>query len=313
MIVLKRYSPDFSAVWDELVDASRNGTFLHKRAYMDYHSDRFDDCSLLAFDAKQRLIAALPAHRDGNVLASHRGLTYGGWIMSARADMEAMMEIWEQLMDYARDEGFSEIIYRPVPHIFHRYPAEEDIYALWRSGGALDSVQISSAVDLNDPLGFDMAGRQAVRKADARAITVGRSDDFGGFWLVLSENLRTVHGAKPVHTLQEICLLHSRFPENIVLYTATYGDEILAGVVMYYSEVVAHSQYASASPAGKDMRAMPALYRAIMEDAGVRGCRYFDFGTSCEDGGRRLNLGLIRQKCGFGARGIAYSSYHIPL
>ena len=36
----------------------------------------------------------------------------------------------------------------------------------------------------------------------------------------------------PVHSLDEILLLHSRFPENIKLYTAMLGDEILAGVVM---------------------------------------------------------------------------------
>lgn len=313
MITLERYNPDRACEWDALVEASRNGTFLHKRAYMDYHSDRFDDCSLMAFDSKGRLIAALPAHRAGKVLASHRGLTYGGWIMSNRADMEAMMEVWQNLLEFARGEAFDEIIYRPVPHIFHRYPAEEDIYALWRSGGALDSVQISSTVDLTEPLGFDMAGRQAVRKAEARGIVAGASDDFEGFWRVLTENLMTTHGAVPVHSLDEILLLHSRFPDNIRLYTATLDGEILAGVVMYDTGVVAHSQYASASPTGKDLRAMPALYHAIMAEAKSRGCRYFDFGTSCEDGGRHLNLGLIRQKCGFGARGIAFPSYRLKL
>lgn len=313
MITLERYSPDLAGEWDALVETSRNGTFLHRRGYMDYHSDRFDDCSLMAYDAKGRLVAALPAHRAGTVLASHRGLTYGGWIMSARADMEAMMEIWQLLLDFARGEGFSEILYRPVPHIFHRYPAEEDIYALWRFGGVLDSVQISSAVDLANPLGFDMAGRQAVRKAEARGIVTGPSDDFEGFWRVLSDNLMATHGATPVHSLAEIRLLHGRFPGNISLYTATLDGEMLAGVVMYDTDVVAHSQYASASPAGKKLRAMPALYATIMADARARGARYFDFGTSCEDGGHTLNLGLIRQKCGFGARGIAFPSYRLKL
>ncbi|MBD5174376.1 MAG: GNAT family N-acetyltransferase [Bacteroidales bacterium] len=313
MIELKRYTPTLAEDWDGLVRASRNGTFLHLRPYMDYHSHRFEDCSLMAYDAKGRLIAVLPAHRAGSALASHRGLTYGGWIMADRADMEAMVEVWAQLMDFARSEGFTEIVYRPVPHIFHRYPAEEDIYALWRSGGVLDAVQISSVVDLAVPLGFDMAGRQAVRKAEAHGIKIGESDDFEGFWQVLSDNLMATHGAVPVHSLAEIRLLKSRFPDNIRLYTATLADEILAGVVMYYTDVAAHSQYASASPQGKKLRAMPALYHRIMQDACDAGTRYFDFGTSCEDGGHYLNLGLIRQKCGFGGRGIAFNSYKISL
>ncbi|MDE6120294.1 MAG: GNAT family N-acetyltransferase [Muribaculaceae bacterium] len=313
MISIELYESGCAAEWDELVDASRNGTFLHKRAYMDYHSDRFDDCSLLARDGRGRLVAALPAHRNGNVLASHRGLTYGGWIMTAKADMEAMMEIWASASAMARQMGFGEILYRPVPHIYHRYPAEEDIYALWRAGGVLDTVLVSSVVDLQAPLGFDMSYRQSVRKAAAKGVEVGPSSDFAGFWQLLSDNLMATHNAKPVHTLDEIMLLHDRFPDNIFLYTAQNEGELLAGVVVYDTHTVAHSQYASASPAGKQCRVMPMLYEHIMRDAASRGKRFFDFGTSCEDSGHVLNTGLIRQKASFGARAVAYQSYKIKL
>ena len=40
---------------------------------------------------------------------------------------------------------------------------------------------------------------------------------------------------------------------------------------------------------------------------------YFDFGISNEDGGRRLNRGLIDQKEGFGARAVAHDHYAIDL
>ena len=46
MIVTERYNISMSAEWDAAVAASRNGTFLHMRGYMDYHSDRFTDFSL---------------------------------------------------------------------------------------------------------------------------------------------------------------------------------------------------------------------------------------------------------------------------
>ena len=53
MISIEAYTPALKgATWDELVQASRNGVFLHLRDYMDYHSDRFTDASLIARDAK---------------------------------------------------------------------------------------------------------------------------------------------------------------------------------------------------------------------------------------------------------------------
>lgn len=307
------YNPARKEEWDACVKASRNGTFLHLRDYMDYHSDRFADSSLMAFDAKDRLIAVLPAHRCDRTLASHRGLTYGGWLMTPRADMEAMLEVWAAASQTARELGFCDMIYRPVPHIYHKYPAEEDLYALWRAGANLEAVQASSTIDLTAPLGFDMAARQSVRKSTRAGITVQLSDDYEVFWQVLAENLMASHNATPVHSIAEIRLLRSRFPENIKLYTATLEGRILAGVVIYESETVAHSQYGSASPEGKKLRAMTVLYHHIIAEAAAAGKRYFDFGTSCEDGGRFLNLGLIRQKCGFGGRVTTYNSYKITL
>lgn len=307
MITLETYSPDMAALWNDTVRASRNGTFLHLRDYMDYHSDRFADCSLIARDAAGRIIAVLPAHQAGDTVASHRGLSYGGWLMTPRADAEAMMEIWPLMVEHYHKLGLKTLVYKPSPHIFHKYPAEEDLYALFCAGGQLESSLISSVVDNAAPLGFDMAARQSVRKAARAGITVGESDDWAGFWAVLSALLMERHNARPVHTLDEILLLHSRFPDNIRLHTATFEGRIVAGVVIYASDTCAHSQYAATTAEGRSMRALPLLYSHIMER--YAALRYFDFGTSNEDGGRILNTGLIRQKCGFGARAVVYNTY----
>ena len=60
MFEIKKYSPADRTAWDQFVKTSKNGTFLFERAYMDYHSDRFTDFSLLIF-RKGRLYALLPA------------------------------------------------------------------------------------------------------------------------------------------------------------------------------------------------------------------------------------------------------------
>ena len=46
-IEIQQYIPALRPEWDCFIANSRNGTFLFFRNYMDYHSDRFIDNSLL--------------------------------------------------------------------------------------------------------------------------------------------------------------------------------------------------------------------------------------------------------------------------
>ncbi|MDE6206191.1 MAG: hypothetical protein K2M55_00085, partial [Muribaculaceae bacterium] len=67
---IERYTPAMAEAWDEAVRASRNGIFQHLRGYMDYHSDRFADRSLVALDERDRIVALLPAHAGAPVAPS---------------------------------------------------------------------------------------------------------------------------------------------------------------------------------------------------------------------------------------------------
>lgn len=303
------YTPDMAAMWDALVMKSPTGTFLHRRGYMDYHSDRFADCSVMVFDDKDRLIAALPANADADAVVSHGGLTYGGWLVdSRRAGAAAMLALWDATLAHYRSLGFSRMIYKAVPDIYHRYPAEDDIYALFRHGAAIDCVQISAAVDLAAPIGFDSNARRCAAYAAKAGVTVRESCDYCDFWAILTALLAERYGTAPVHSLAEIELLRSRFPDNIRFHGAYLGEELVAGTVVYLTDTVAHAQYIAASPAGKELKALPLLFKDVMERYAER-FRYFDFGTSNERRGLYLNEGLIRQKNGMGGRGIAYTTY----
>ena len=49
MFEIIRYTPDKANEWNKFIAKSKNGTFLFDRNYMDYHSDRFHDYSLLFY------------------------------------------------------------------------------------------------------------------------------------------------------------------------------------------------------------------------------------------------------------------------
>lgn len=314
MITIEKYSPQIKQDWDDAVRNSRNGTFLHLRDYMDYHSDRFTDFSLVARDGEQ-FIAVLPACREGKTLYSHRGLTYGSWLAQLRHfDVTTMLEIWNAAMNFLRNEGIEEIVYKPVPHIYHRYPCEEDLYAIFRSGGVLVESNISTTIDLDEPFPFDRGNKRNVNLALKSGVVVKESSDWQGYWDMLDTLLMEKYGRHPVHTLDEMKLLHSRFPENIKLYTAMLGDELLAGVVMYYcGNEVAHCQYISSTEHGREIKALTLLFDCLVKESSQAGYRYFDFGISTEDGGNYLNEGLVRQKCRMGGRGIVYNTFKINL
>ena len=78
--------------WDEFVARSRNATFLHYRDYMDYHSDRFHDHSLIFLSDKGKIVALLPANAAGEALYSHQGLTYGGMLVSMKSTAKEVID-----------------------------------------------------------------------------------------------------------------------------------------------------------------------------------------------------------------------------
>ena len=268
-------------------------------ARADDHADRFRDHSLM-FYRDGGLFALLPANEEGEVLWSHRGLTYGGIIMNEKTTAARVLQLFRELNDYLRAEGFRKVVYKQVPHIFHRIPSEEDAYALTSVCEArLRDRSLSSAILLATPPKWRRDRRYGANKAFADGIVVQESDDWAGFWQVLTGNLQHKYGARPVHTLEEIQLLHARFPHHIRLFTASKEGRLLGGTVLYLTQTVVHTQYISAFD---ELLHHRQWHRP-----------YFDFGTSNEEDGRILVEPLIYQKEGFGGRGICYDCYEYDL
>ena len=313
MVEIIRYDATMAAQWNELARQCRNSTFQHQRGYMDYHSDRFTDCSLIALhNGKPR--ALLPANVDGDTLWSHRGLTFGSWLVPPKHfDVTVMIEVMDATVAWMKDNGLKRLVYKAVPHIYHRYPCEEDLYALFRHHASLIETNISTTIDLSCPLPLDRGNKSGANAARKAGITVGPSEDWQQYWHLLSSLLDERYDTRPVHTLDEILLLQSRFPDDIRLYTATLDGELLAGVVMYLSAPVAHCQYIGASPRGKESKALTLLFDYLIQESTRLGYRYFDFGISNEDHGRYLNEGLVQQKSRLGGRGIVYNTFEITL
>lgn len=315
MCEIVRYNPAKSAEWDAFVRSSRNGTFLFERGYMDYHAHRFVDCSLMCY-REGKLVALLPANwvEEERCVYAHQGLTYGGLVMGEELTSIRVLDIFDTVLEWMRTElGAVRMVYKPIPYIYNRCPSEEDLYALFRHGAVLHTRGISSVVDMAHRLRMSKGRKSAVKQAVKNGLRVEESADLPAFWQILEQVLRDKHHASPVHTVEEMQLLQSRFPEHIRLYAVYSTDgRMLAGTVVYEMAHLVHAQYIASSPEGKESGAVDALYTWLIDER-YADKRYLDFGVSTEQGGRVLNEGLVRQKEAFGARAVVYDSYDISL
>ncbi|MEG1685026.1 MAG: GNAT family N-acetyltransferase [Bacteroides sp.] len=307
-----RYTKEKKDEWDSFVESSKNGTFLFKRDYMDYHADRFTDCSFMFYE-KEKLIAILPANINDSTLYSHQGLTYGGLILTRESCTAQVLHLFEEFLSFLKKEiHIDKVLYKTIPYIYHSYPAEEDLYALFRCKAVLKERKISSAIFMENALPMKTLRKRGIAKAKNNELQIKESTDSIKYWSVLNETLQNKHHTAPVHSSSEMNLLLKRFPHNIYIFEVLKNDKILGGCVVYSTKNVAHIQYIAANPKGKELGALDLLFNYLIKER-FHTKKYIDFGTSVEQGGWYLNEGLIFQKEGFGGRAIVYDTYEIIL
>jgi hypothetical protein len=308
---VERYAAHHRAPWDDFVRSSKNGVFLFERDYLEYHADRFSDHSL-TFWRDDRLAALLPANLgDGDTLISHGGLTFGGFVVDGSMKQMRMLDVFTSLRAYCLERGIARLIYKPVPYIYHRGPSQEDLYALYVHGARLSDRRSSTVVA--DAPGLPRARQYEARKAQKAGVVVGESADLASYWHLLDEVLRERHGAKPVHTLDEITRLRMLFPRHIRLFAAYEGDrqgEMLAGALVCESERVARTQYLASGERGRKVGALDLLLDHLIHEI-YRDKAYVDFGTSVDPVTDEINGGLMAHKEDFGGRTVVCDTYRI--
>lgn len=316
MLSVVKYDTNRRTEWNLLIENSRNGTFLFNRAFMEYHADRFVDCSLMFYKGDAP-IGALPACINGNVVESHGGLTYGGIILHKNAHAADVEEMLDKAVKCYGEMGVKTLIFKPVPSIYHKTPSEDLEYWLFNKGARLSARSLSTTIDLDTPLPFSTLRKRKVKTAHSAGCRIEFCEDLtelNNFWTILTEVLLQKHGKKPVHTIDEITLLCQRFPDNIKLVvTKDASGETIAGTLLFISSKVIHCQYIASSKTGQETGALDLLFDQLVTYGSAHGFKYLDFGISTENDGHYLNKGLNFQKEGYGGRSVVYDKYTLDL
>jgi hypothetical protein len=314
MITIVRYTEDKVNIWNQFNKQSKNALFMFDRNYMDYHKDRFKDHSLLFYD-EDKLLALLPMSEHDNMLISHGGLTYGGFITDTKMKQHTMMDCFAELIKYAKENGFKNIRYKCIPHIYHSQPAEEDRFALFANNSKLDTVDVSTYVNLAAPLKMPKGRKAQISRAKREGVVVEELtelEDFNKFIELENEVLTERHDVRAVHTGEELKLLHDRFPENIHLFASLKDGNLIAGTVVYEYDQVVHTQYMAANDEARTIGALDLAVSTVINNY-KETKKWLDFGISTEHGKIYLNEGLCSQKEGFGGRTGVYEIWELNL
>jgi len=307
-----RYLDKHKAMWNDFVTIAKNTHFFFLRDYMEYHSDRFNDFSLLIFNEKDKLIAILPANIQDNIIYSHQGLTFGGFLIDDKMKTETMLEIFDNLKLYLNQNKIQKLIYKCIPYIYHNKPSEEDKYALFRNNAKLIRRDVSTTIQLDYKIKYQEQRKRSIKKAIKNELIFEESKNYIEYVKLLNEVLQLQHNTKSVHTLEEIENLCGLFPNNIKLYVAKKESLIVAGTLMFENDDIVHTQYLANSKEGKKLGALDFVIDKLITEI-YQDKKYFDFGISNEDNGKYLNKGLIAQKEGFGARAVVHDFYELDI
>jgi hypothetical protein len=107
--------------------------------------------------------------------------------------------------------------------------------------------------------------------------------------------------------------LSQLFPERIACAVGTLEGHVLAGALLFRTGLVDHTAYLAASELGQRSSALDLVVEHCIAAAREQGVRYFSFGNSTFYGGRVFSESLHEFKSGFGAGGVVYETYDLPL
>jgi hypothetical protein len=307
---VERYTAGRKPEWDTFVNAAKNATFLFSRDYMDYHSDRFADHSLMIFN-DHALVAVLPANLNADgTLISHEGLTYGGLLVSRAATLGDVLACFHAVLRDLSQRGDFQTALQADSGLLQHAPRRRRGVCLVPAGRPA----LSPGLHDGGFAGGPASPPEGITRADQE------SDQFGSPYRpgnIVSAILGTGVGAAtggPVRS-QTRAYPRGNHPARVTLSRKISNNSrpIAAMKLSRAPPFTKRRRWRTRSTRGHGKRTKSGRaglsVRSLIEQ--YKDKRFFDFGTSNEKEGRALNHGLLDWKEGFGARCYTHDFYEI--
>lgn len=292
--IRKYISADYLA-WNDFINQAKNATFLFHRDFMEYHQDRFEDYSLIIENDKD-WVAILPANRLEDEVFSHQGLTYGGLVFKDDFDGKTVISIFESIVNHLEINQFRNFFIKPILSFYTDESSIEIEYSLVKKNAILYRKDMNLVIDFKSNYSISKSKLKHFRRVSSLGLEIREDNNFQLFWdAVLIPRLNEKHNAKPVHSVEEIFYLHSKFPQNIKQFNVYFDNEIIAGITLFVFKNGVKSQYGATTSVGEKMRALDFLFITLINEFKDK-VAFFDMGTVSENQGKSFNPGLLKQK-----------------
>ncbi|MEO1655300.1 MAG: hypothetical protein AAFU64_17275, partial [Bacteroidota bacterium] len=308
-IYFRKYQASEAENWDNFLQECKNFHFFFHRAYIEYHTDRFEDHSLMVY-YRDKLIALLPAHRQAHTLCSHQGLSYGGFLSNHKMNISLMLRIFQKMKEEARHWGFEELLYKPVPYFHHKIAAQEDMYALRYFRGQIVQDHLYSICHLDQSPYYSRGKKGRINKSQKAGVEITISQDYAAYWQLLETLLEDRYQTQATHRLDEITYLAQKFPNHIKLFIAHRKGQLLGGSLVFENPSVVQAQYIASNEQGKALGALALLFKELTSHY-QSSKKYLSLGHSRENNELGFNPSLVQFKESLGAGTYVQSTYQL--
>ena len=277
---------------------------------MEYHSDRFEDFSLMVFD-QDKLVAVLPANRVGAKVYSHQGLTYGGLVLPLNSKLYNVIYIFKAILKFLNENAISVLNIKSIPSIYCDSFSDEIDYLVPICGGKTTLKHAISVINLDTNIKISKSRRECINRGKKLNLVIKEEDYFESFWNdILIPNLKDKYNSKPVHSLDEIIALKAKFPDNIKHFNVYHNDKLVCGTTLFFTKNVVKPQYISGNESNNLLGSIDYLYDFLINEVS-KGKEYFDFGPSHENNGLNIVKNINFWKESFGANTLVQDFYEV--
>ena len=307
---VRLYQKSDFTLWNSFLEIAKNATFLFHRDFMEYHSDRFEDYSMLVFE-NNKLVAVVPANRIEKTVFSHQGLTYGGLVVTKKCKLIEFISVFSEVLKFLNSNQISNFQVKPLPKFYSDIFSDEIEYCLYVLNAKLTQRNINSVIDLKKDFFISKSRKESIRRGLNNNLEIREELNFDLFWNeILEPNLIKKHNVKPVHSAKEMELLQLNFPNNIKHFNIYDSGKIVAGTTVFIAGKVIHPQYISGNKDKNFLGSLDYLYHHLITVV-YKNYDFFDFANSNEQFGKKLNKGLLFWKESFGAKTVVQNFYEV--
>jgi hypothetical protein len=307
---VKRYQANNFSDWNAFISTAKNATFLFHRNFMEYHSDRFDDFSLMVYD-EDKLVAVLPANRVNSTVYSHQGLTYGGLVLPLNSKLYNVIYIFKSILLFLNENAISILDIKKIPSIYCDTFSDEMDYLVSICKGTISIKQAVSVINLDANFKISKSRRECINRGKKLNLIIKEEDSLESFWNgILIPNLKEKYNSKPVHSLDEITALKAKFPQNIKHFNVYHNDKLVCGTTLFITKNVVKPQYISGNESNNLLGSIDYLYGFLINEVS-KGKSYFDFGPSHENNGLNIVKNINFWKESFGANTLVQDFYEV--